>query len=70
VQKCDTVERLTRRQPTVPKPQTYFTTITEAVLSGEGLHNEELYDTHSTPNSIRGIKSKGVRWGGACNTYE
>ena len=35
VQIFNTDERLTRRQSTVPKPQTDITTITEAVLSGE-----------------------------------
>jgi hypothetical protein len=33
------------------------------------LHHEELYDLYSSPNSIRGIKSKRVRYGGACRTY-
>jgi hypothetical protein len=28
------------------------------------LHNEELYDLYSSPNSIRVIKSRRMRWAG------
>jgi len=33
------------------------------------LHNKELYDLFSSPNIIRVIKSRRVRWAGACGTY-
>jgi hypothetical protein len=29
-----------------------------------GLHNEELYALYSSPNIIRVIKSRGLRWAG------
>ena len=32
--------------------------------SGEKLHNEELYDMYSSPNIIRVIKSRRMRWAG------
>jgi hypothetical protein len=28
------------------------------------LHNEELHNLYSSPNIIRVIKSRGIRWGG------
>jgi hypothetical protein len=28
------------------------------------LHNKELNDLYSSPNSVRGIKSRSVRWAG------
>jgi hypothetical protein len=31
------------------------------------LHDEELYDSYTTPNIIRGIKSRRMK--GACSTY-
>jgi hypothetical protein len=33
------------------------------------LHNEELNDLYSSPNIIRVIKSRRMRWAGACSTY-
>jgi hypothetical protein len=33
------------------------------------LHNEKLHDLYSSPNIIRVIKPRGMRWGGACSTY-
>ena len=33
------------------------------------LHNEELYDMYFSPNIFRVVKSKRIRWGGACSTY-
>jgi hypothetical protein len=32
-------------------------------------HNEELNDLYSSPNIIRVIKSRRMRWDGACSTY-
>ena len=33
------------------------------------LHNEELSDLYSSPNIVRVIKSRRMRWAGACGTY-
>ena len=33
------------------------------------LHNEELNDLYSSPNIVRVIKSRRLRWAGACGTY-
>ena len=35
-------------------------------VTGEGrkLHNEELNDLYSSPNIVRGIKSRRIRWAG------
>ena len=33
------------------------------------LHNEELNDLYSSPNIERVIKSRRMRWCGACGTY-
>jgi hypothetical protein len=33
------------------------------------LHNEELSDLYSSPNIIRVIKSRRMRWAWACSTY-
>ena len=33
------------------------------------LHNEELNDLYSSPNIVRLIKSRRMRWAGACSTY-
>ena len=34
------------------------------VLSGRRLHNEELNDLYSSPNNVRVIKSRRMRWAG------
>jgi hypothetical protein len=36
----------------------------EVTVEGRRLHNEELYDLYSSPNIIRGIKSRRMRWAG------
>jgi hypothetical protein len=33
------------------------------------LHNEELHDLYSSPNIIRIIKSRRMRWAGACSAH-
>jgi hypothetical protein len=33
------------------------------------LHNEDLNDKYSLPYIVRVIKSRRMRWGGACSTY-
>ena len=33
------------------------------------LHNEELNDLYSSPTIVRVIKSRRIRWAGACGTY-
>jgi hypothetical protein len=33
------------------------------------LHNEGLHDSNFFPNVIRVIKSRIIRWPGACSTY-
>ena len=33
------------------------------------LHNEELNDLYCSPNIVRVIKSRRMRWAGACGTY-
>jgi hypothetical protein len=33
------------------------------------LHNEELHSLYSSANIIRVIKSRRIRWAGACRTY-
>jgi len=33
------------------------------------LHNEELNDVYSSPNIVRVINSRRMRWGGACSAY-
>ena len=39
-------------------------------VTGEwrNLHNEELNVLYSSPNIVRIIKSRGIRWGGTCST--
>jgi len=41
-------------------------------VTGEwrNLHNEELNDQYSSPNIVRVVKSRRIRWGGTCSTYE
>jgi hypothetical protein len=34
------------------------------------LHNEELHNLYASPNIIRVIKSRSMRWVRACNTHE
>jgi hypothetical protein len=36
----------------------------EVDMSWRKLHNEELYSLYSSPNIVRGIKSKSMRWAG------
>ena len=33
------------------------------------LNNEELMDLYSLPNIVRVVKSRRMRWSGACSTY-
>ena len=33
------------------------------------LHNEELSDLYSLPNIVRVVKSRRIRWVGACGAY-
>ena len=33
------------------------------------LHKEELNNVYSSPNIVRVIKSRRMRWGGACSAY-
>jgi len=33
------------------------------------LHNEELNDLYCSPNIVRVMKSRRMRWGGTCSTY-
>ena len=33
------------------------------------LHNEELSDLYSLPNIVRVVKSRRMRWVGACGAY-
>jgi len=33
------------------------------------LHNEELNDLYCSPNIVRVIKSRRMRWGETCSTY-
>ena len=33
------------------------------------LHNEELNDLYSLPNIVRVVKSRRMRWAGACGAY-
>jgi len=33
------------------------------------LHNEELNNLYSSPNIVRVIKSRRMRWRGACSAY-
>jgi hypothetical protein len=41
----------------------------DGVMEGwRKLHTEELHDLYSSPSVIRIIKSKRMRWGGACGT--
>jgi len=41
------------------------------VATGEWrrLHNEELHDLYYSPNIIRMVKSRRMRWMGACSAY-
>ena len=36
----------------------------EVTAEWKTLHNEELYDLYSSPNTVWVIKSKGIRWAG------
>jgi hypothetical protein len=33
------------------------------------LHHEELHDLYSSPNIVRMIKSRRMRWAGQCSAY-
>jgi hypothetical protein len=33
------------------------------------LHNDELYDLYSSPNTVWVIKSRRIRWAGECNAH-
>ena len=35
---------------------------------GRELHNEDLNDLYCSPNIVRVIKSRRMRWGGSCST--
>jgi hypothetical protein len=41
----------------------------EVIREWRKLHNEERNDLYSSPNIVRMIKSKGMRWAGECSTY-
>jgi hypothetical protein len=41
----------------------------EATGDWRKLHNEELNDRYSSPNIIGVIKSRRIRWTGACSMY-
>jgi hypothetical protein len=41
----------------------------EVMREWRKLHNEELNALYSLPNVMRVIKSRGMRWAGACGTY-
>jgi hypothetical protein len=41
----------------------------EMVGGWRRLHNEELQNLYASPNIIRGIEQRRMRWGGACSTH-
>jgi hypothetical protein len=50
--------------------QIIFGPKTDAVtMESRKLHNEELNDPYCSPNIVRLIKSRRMRWKGTCSTY-